>query len=237
MARVPTGVSVLSHERPWHVDETSLAWLSQLLDKAPLPPQIAEIERVVADYLHARDAYNDGANHDDTRAELAKFRDGLSAVIRFLDVVDDARQHAIGAANLLLARELDFDRLPKIPGAAITDLALAHRELADLALAFDAAASNAIEAKPSKAKDPARVGLYADLYRVIERQGGQPTIRGHQGGRPGENEEPWSKFAEFAFAVACSVADHAGAEKPQRNSGFPFALRTAVKSRETKIEN
>lgn len=218
MARVPAGSSGLPDAMRWRMDEASRVRLRELLAADPDKAQVREIENVVAEYLHARDALKDGADQSEVRAELRKFRKGLGVVVRFLDTVDYDRQPAIGAANTLLSHKLDFERLPETPGAALIDLA--H--------AFDAAAEKAQTVKLSKASDPARLGHYADLHRAVERLSVTPTIRGYQGGRQGKDAEPWSPFVEFAFAVGCSVADHLGDARPIRNSGFPDMLRRAI---------
>lgn len=225
MARVPAGSSFLADRDRWRIDERSRELLHGLLGTRPSEGAVNFVERAVTDYLHDRNALAGGADQAEVRRELKRFQKGLCDVIRFLKEPADDEPASIDAANALLARHVEFDGLPAAPGEM----------LLRLARSFDAAAAAALVVKASKANDPARERLILQLWLACEAAGATPTIRGHQSGREDREEaEPWSPFVEFAFSVVVNVSDHIGEPAPLRNSGFPAAVRNAMKSREGK---
>lgn len=231
MARAPTGYSWLASSERWRAGENVCASLAAALGAAPSPEVIKAVEAAGNEYLHTHRMLADGSDLQAARDELVKLRSALSVVVEFFDdgdgdVEPSEVQRRRQAALMLMRGGLSFDGLPPAPGPM----------LVRLAEAFRAAAGEASGVKLPSGRDPAQTALFIATAHEVERSGRKVTVRGDQAATDAA-AEPWSPYVEFAFCMHSELAALAGLDRsslPQRNSGYPRAIREALKSREKK---
>lgn len=231
MARAPTGISWLADSERWCAGEKVCAALAAVLGAAPSPEVIKTVEAAGNEYLHAHRTLADGSDLEAAREELGQLNNALSVVIEFFDdgggVVEPSEGQRRRQAALMLMRDgLSLDGLPPAPGAM----------LVRLAEAFRAAAREGSGVKLPSGRDPAQTALFIAAAHAVEQYVGKVTIRGDQAATDTATE-PWSPFVEFVFLMHGELAALAGLRRetlPQRNSGYPRAIRKALKSREKK---